>query len=45
MDQLRTRYLDLTLSALRAPAATPLTGPAPQWPELLALWNVREDDA
>lgn len=45
VEQLRTRYLDLTLSALRAPAATPLTGPAPQWPELLALWNVREDDA
>ncbi|WP_326738417.1 TetR/AcrR family transcriptional regulator [Streptomyces sp. NBC_01022] len=43
VDELRARYLDLTLAALRAPAAGPLAGPAPQWPELLSFWNVRED--
>jgi hypothetical protein len=43
---LHLRYLDLVLAGLRTPATggpATLTGPAPTWAELRALWNAQEE--
>jgi AcrR family transcriptional regulator len=37
--QLRQRYLALIFDALRAPTATPLPGPPPDWQEINSRWD------
>lgn len=37
--QLRRRYLELALRAIRSPAAEALPGPAPKWRELADRWR------
>ncbi|WP_326596112.1 TetR/AcrR family transcriptional regulator [Streptomyces sp. NBC_01803] len=48
VEQLHRRYVDLLLDGLRAPAARPLSGPAPSWTELKSMWHAgptEDDDA
>jgi AcrR family transcriptional regulator len=37
--ELRHRYLELLLTAVRQPAGDPLPGPPPSWEEVAARWN------
>jgi hypothetical protein len=37
--ELRHRYLTLLLDALRAPATSPLPGPAPSWADINQRWQ------